>query len=137
MTATTDEAPNRTSPLVLQRRVLTWLRRAVMLAALGGVGYIALRFDSVVVPAGTDPELGLAPGERLVVDRHPRKFHIGDHVFHVDADGGRGLLRIVEVPAALDVAGSTASLRAVGLAGPPRELSRDAIVGRVVLVWPF
>jgi hypothetical protein len=90
------------------------------------------RYDSVVVPAGADPALGLRAGERLLVDRHPRAVHPGDYVFHADAGGTRRLVRIEAVRT-----DARAPHSARGAGGAATEVSHESIVARVILIWPF
>lgn len=54
-------------------RVLGWVRRGVLFAALALVLYGWRRFDVVVLPEGAlSPLHGIHAGDRLLVDRHAR-----------------------------------------------------------------
>lgn len=95
------------------RRALARLQRAVWAASLVGLGYLVWRFESLRVPEGVAPELGLEAGTLLVVDRRPTTLAEGDLVVLADSTGLRALARL-----------------------EPRH-ARESVVARVILVWPF
>lgn len=102
------------------------------MTALACLAYLAWRFESVTVPAGIDPALGLAPGERLILDRRPTAVQDGDFVVHVDAGGLRHFARIVRAA----VAGAAPRVHeAVGAGAATVLVDQAAIEARVILVW--
>jgi hypothetical protein len=65
-----------------QRSLLKWMRRGTLLVALGVAVHLGSRFDLVTLPEeGCIPVSRYAPGSRLLVDRRPPSWVVGDCVF--------------------------------------------------------
>ena len=65
-----------------QRALLKWMRRCTLLIAFGVAVHLGTRFDLVTLPdAGCIPVSRYAPGSRLLVDRDPPAWEVGDCVF--------------------------------------------------------
>ena len=65
-----------------QKTVLKWMRRGTLLVALGVAAHLGSRFDLVTLPEeGCIPVSRYAPGSRLLVDRRPPTWRVGDCVF--------------------------------------------------------
>ncbi len=71
-----------------QRTLLKVMRRGTLLTALGVALYLGFRFDMVTLPqVGCSPVSRYSPGSRLLVDRRPPFWSLGDCVFVSGADG--------------------------------------------------
>lgn len=70
-----------------QRALLKAMRRGTLLTALGVAIYLGSRFDVVTLPeVGCSPVSRYSPGSRLLVDRRPPFWSLGDCVFVAGAD---------------------------------------------------
>ncbi|MDP6538550.1 MAG: hypothetical protein QF903_00835 [Planctomycetota bacterium] len=70
------------------RALIGWVRRATLLAVVGGVLYAVSRFELLEMPEDRcSPLLAIAPGTTLVVDLRAKVVEVGDVVFH-EGDGG-------------------------------------------------
>ncbi|MEZ6017462.1 MAG: hypothetical protein R3F49_20275 [Planctomycetota bacterium] len=111
------------------------LQRATWAASLLGVAYLLWRFESFQAPAGLAPTVGLAPEERGILDLRPQTLGAGDIVLYADTSGLRHFARLQGAAGAEDVAPERWT--ATGDDGRPLEVPRAAVLGRVILVWPF
>ena len=84
------------------RRHLALFRRFCLAVSVGGLLWLVWRFDLVSLPAaGNSPLVEIPPGARLLVDRHPRPFEVGDVLFFRGTDGALLMGRVVEPPPGL------------------------------------
>ena len=82
------------------RTVFLRVRIALYVVVLAALGFFLLRFDIVGLPAqGCSPLLGIAPGAKLVVDRHPAAIEPGDGVLFRSPQGELLLGRVASPPA--------------------------------------
>lgn len=135
---------------MIPARFLARVRRVILLLVVGSGLYGALRFDVVTLPSGAlSPLYGIHAGDRMLVDRRARQ-GARDQIWLYRGPKGELLLGRVTEPEP----GLTAEARAAldagalwlgverSLPGVPdsRELgpiAREALVGRVVFVFPW
>lgn len=124
-----------------QARALFWLRRGVLLYALGGVLYLSWRFEVQTLPReGVSPLVAYRPGAHLLVDRRRLGAQPGEALLFRD-DLGRLLLgRLAPMPAGETRAGlwlladdEQAQLPDSRSLGP---IAAERVVGRVVCALP-
>lgn len=97
-------APGEASPRPRRSSatLLMWVRRALLVYAIGGAFYLQWRFDLRTLPAdGISPLHDFSPGSRLLIDTRERSPRIGEAVLFRD-DQGRILLARSEVPPDVD-----------------------------------
>ena len=71
-----------------QRALLKAMRRGTLLAAACVAIYLGSRFDVLTLPeVGCSPVSRFSPGSRLLVDRRPPLWSLGDCVFVSGSDG--------------------------------------------------
>ncbi len=81
--------------IVKQRKALKVLRRITVLVALGGLGYLALRFEFMQLPEERPcPLVQFEPGDKLVIDGRPTALSVDDAVLVMTRDGIRRLCKI-------------------------------------------
>lgn len=84
--------------MIDQRKLLRRVRLAVRVVLIGAVVFFVWRYDLVRLPAeGCSPLFAFAPGDRLVVDRHPGTPAREDAVLFRGPDGEL-LLGVVGAP---------------------------------------
>jgi hypothetical protein len=118
------------------RSLLPVAQRLTWVVALAGVAYLGWRYETLVVPDGAAPELGLAAGDHVLLDLRPTHFGPGDVVLHVDADGARHLARLVDGSTGVGASG-TGVHRAIGADAVEREVHGHEVLARVLVVLPF
>jgi hypothetical protein len=90
------------SPSASFRKTFLRVRIALYAAILALLGFLLLRYDLLRLPEqGCSPLSGIAPGARLVVERHPRKVAPGDALLYRSPAGELLLGRVVEPPASV------------------------------------
>ncbi len=138
------------SPRTAFGKTFLRVRIAIYLVVLALSGFFLLRFDLVSLPAeGCSPLLGIAPGDRLIVDRHPSAIQLGDGVLY-RSPAGELLLGRVDAPPPSAPASVFEACRAGDLwivtedpacstADSTRfgPISRAALVGRIRGVLPW
>ncbi|QDU67570.1 hypothetical protein [Engelhardtia mirabilis] len=86
-------------------RFLLVTRRAVLIVAAAGLGYLFWRADMLTLPEqGCSPLHGFAPGDRVIVDRRPKELGPGAAVLFEGRAGELLLGRVVDAPRDLDPA---------------------------------
>ena len=81
------------------RKVFVWVRRVVILYAIGAVLYLSWRFDLKTLPRkGVTPLLEYRPGTRLLIDQRGRAVQAGDALLFRDAQDRCLLARLGEKP---------------------------------------
>ena len=81
------------------RKVFVWVRRGVILYAIGAVLYLSWRFDLKTLPRkGVTPLLEYRPGTRLLIDQRGRAVQTGDALLFRDAQDRCLLARLGEKP---------------------------------------
>lgn len=126
---------------------LRWQRRFARLTwllALAGIGYLLWRYDSVRLPAqGCSPMLRYAAGEPLIVDRRASGWSAGDAVFFRGPDDLLHLASIERVEEAPAGGGLRFWLTTDDRSCPAGSsetfgwIEGEALVARVILVWPW
>jgi hypothetical protein len=132
------------------RKVFLRVRIALYVAMLAVLAYFFLRFEVVTLPAeGCSPLLGIAPGQKLVVERRPGGVVPGDAVLFRSPQGELLLGRVATPP---ESAGSEAlaacAADALWLVSEDAECStadssrfgpiaRSAVEGRIRGVLPW
>ncbi len=123
------------------RRVFVWVRRAVLLYAIGAVLYLSWRFDLKTLPrAGVTPLSEFRPGTRLLIDQRGRAAQPGDALLFRDAQGRCLLARLAAKPSAEGRPGLWLVADNPEIALPDSTslgpIAPEKVVGRVVCALP-
>ena len=123
------------------RRALVWLRRGVLLYAVGGALYLNWRFDVIGLPGeGVSPLIAYRPGSKLLIDRRSLLGRHGEALLFRD-DLGRLLLgRLEQAPPKEERPGLWLVADTVDLSLPDSRtlgpIDPLRVVGRVVCALP-
>lgn len=120
------------------RELIRPLRRGTVVLALLMALWLVWRFDRMRLPSeGCSPLATVGAGDILLVDRHPSRPGPGDAVF-VEVQGKVHLVRITQRDAGGQLWVETEVSSCPGAGSDEFGwLAPEAVVGRVLLAWPW